>query len=176
MRGPQGILYDSGRSRLFVAQNGSHRVTAYDVTAIVDGESATNILGQGTYTSTASSNVQNGLNDPRGLAFDSFNNRLFVASNGSNRVTVFSTTTMLDGQNADNIIGQSTYSNAYGAVTQNGLNGPVGLAFEGTNRRLFMTDNTNNRLMIYDGSGSSITPSVGGAAAILNNPFFFFGW
>jgi DNA-binding beta-propeller fold protein YncE len=82
---------------------------------------------------------------------------------------------MVSGQNADNIIGQPTYAGTSTASTQNGLSGPIGLAFEGTNRRLFVTDSSNNRLNIYDGSGSNITPS-GGGAVVPSSYFYYFGW
>jgi DNA-binding beta-propeller fold protein YncE len=150
-------------------------VTLYGVSSITDGEAATNVLGQSTYTATASSNAQGGLNDPRGLAYDSTKSRLFVASYGSNRVTVFSTTSMAAGQNADNIIGQPTYASTTAASTQNGLSGPVGLAFDATNRRLFVIDSSNNRLSVYDGSGSNISYGVG-AAPDTRSQFQFLMW
>jgi DNA-binding beta-propeller fold protein YncE len=181
MNGPQGLSYDSARTKLFVAQNGNNRVTVYNVSSITNGQGASNVLGQGTYTATSTSNSQSGMNDPRGLAFDSTNNRLFVANYGSNRVTIYSTSGITNGQNADNIIGQPNYSGTSAASTQNGLSGPVGLAFDSTNRRIFVSDSSNNRLMIYDGSGSSTTQAGGGdpppaAPPKLNSIFFFNDW
>ena len=86
---PMGLAYDSTNSRLFVAQFGDNRVTVYDVANITDGENATNVLGQATFTTNASVTSQSGMFLPDSLAYDTSHSRLFVAEKGSNRVTVY---------------------------------------------------------------------------------------
>ncbi len=107
MSSPQGLAYDATNNRLFVAQNGNHRVSVYAFTgSISNGMSAANILGQATFTASSAATTQVGMSSPQGLAYDATNNRLFVAQSGNHRVSVFDTTTIVDGEDAVNLLGQ----------------------------------------------------------------------
>lgn len=89
---------------------------------------------------------------PEGIACDSVGHRLFVSDSQNNRVLVFNTNlaTMVNGENADFVLGQATFSGASPATTQTGLNQPAGLAYDNANQRLFVVDCFNNRVMVFD--------------------------
>jgi uncharacterized protein YjiK len=159
MNTPSGLAYDSTNNRLFVAESGNSRVTVYDVTAITDGENAINVLGQANFTSSAFATTQAGMSSPRGLAYDSTNNRLFVAESGNNRVTVYDVTAITNGENAINVLGQALFTTSASATTQAGMQAPQALAYDSTNNRLFVVDLNNHRVTIYDAAPPSSTIS-----------------
>jgi DNA-binding beta-propeller fold protein YncE len=155
MSTPYGLAYDSSGNRLFVADSTNNRVTVYNVSSITDGENAVNVLGQLNFTAASSATTQPGVNRPHGLAYDSSGNRLFVADNTNNRVTVYNVSSITDGQNAVNVLGQANFTVGTAANTQAGMNAPGGLAYDSSGNRLFVGGINNARVTVYD--VSSIT-------------------
>ncbi len=153
MNTPNGLAYDDTNNRLFVAQGTSTtsaRVTVYDVTAITDGEDAINVLGQASFTVSTAATTQEGLNLPMGMDYDATNSRLFVVNNGANRVTVYNVATIEDGEAATNVLGQTNFTAATAATTQAGLNVPHDALYDSANNRLFVSDGTSNRVVVYN--------------------------
>lgn len=158
--GAQGLAYDSTRKYLFVSDGANNRVVVYDLNTITDGENAINVLGQPDFVTADLSTSQVGMSATRGLVFDSTNNRLFVSDTGNNRVLVFDVGTITDGENAINVLGQANYTDSATANTQTGLNNPQGLAYDGTNKYLYVVGANNNRVTVYDAQASSISGTV----------------
>lgn len=150
LRNPAGLAYDSAGNRLFVADLTNNRVLVYDVATITNGESAVNVLGQADFVSSGAAATQAGMSAPKGLAYDAANTRLFVANGSNNRVTVYDVASITDGENATKVLGQSNFTNSGTATTQAGMNSPQGLAYDAANTRLFVADNGNNRVVVYD--------------------------
>ncbi len=150
MNAPEELAYDSGNNRLYVADSGNNRVLVYDVAAITNGENAINVLGQSSFTTGTAATTQAGMSGPRGMVYDSVTNRLYVAGAGNNRVTVYDVATITNGENAINVLGQSSFTTSAAATTQAGLSGPRGLAYDRGAKRLFVAGNTNNRVTVYD--------------------------
>jgi DNA-binding beta-propeller fold protein YncE len=150
MTTPYGMAYDTANSRLFVADSGNNRVLVYDVASITNGENAVNVLGQANFTSSTAATTQAGMNSPRGITYDSTNNRLFVSQTGNHRVTVYDVTAITDGENAVNVLGQANFTSGSSATTQAGLSSPYGMAYTSTSSLLFVADSGNNRGIIYD--------------------------
>ncbi len=163
MNSPRGIVYDSVNKRLFVAQ-ANNRVTTYDVAAITDGENAVNVLGQANFTGTSTATTQAGMNNPLGLAYDSASTTLYVAHEGTNRVTLFNVASITDGENAVDVLGQFddsstaiyTKGGANNGPHKLGLSAPAGVALDATNHRLFVSDTTNNRVLVYNLSADNL--------------------
>jgi len=152
LNNPTDILYDSVDGRFFIADSGNNRI-------IITGSSgghitspAIHILGQTIYTTNAISSAQNGMNNPQGISYDSLNKRLFVSDSGNNRVLIFNTltTTIINGENALNVLGQDTYDVNTANTTQNGLSNPVGLIWDNASNNLFVSDSGNNRVLIFN--------------------------
>jgi DNA-binding beta-propeller fold protein YncE len=147
---PRGLAYNSIGNVLYVADTNNNRVIMYDVASIADGENAVNVLGQTDFVSSPAVTSQNGFSSPRGLVYESVSERLFVADNGNHRVLVFDVASLTNGQNASNVIGQTNYFGNTSSTTQAGLNGPVSMSYDPVNTRLYVTQNTANRITVYD--------------------------
>jgi DNA-binding beta-propeller fold protein YncE len=156
MNSPVDVAFDAANNRLFVADRNNYRVTVFDVTpgTIANGENAAYELGQpsgGTaFTTATPATTQSGMNDPRALAYDATNNRLFEADNTNNRVLVYNTAAITNGMNASNVLGQTLFTTATAATTQAGMWAPRAFAYYATNNLLFVCDNANNRVTVFD--------------------------
>lgn len=149
---PRGMALKSISSgkTLFVSDNGNNRVIAYNVSVIANGEAAVNVLGQSIYSTATGATTQGGLNGPKGLAYQSPYDVLFVADSANNRVMIFDVNAINDGENAVEVIGQANYTASTAATTQTGLSGPSGLVFVNSiNATLYIADAANNRIVAY---------------------------
>src|SRR5665213_2008451 len=152
---PEGLDFVATNQRLFVSDRHNNRVLVFDVatSTIANGENASYVLGQSGFTSNIAATSQNGLNGPfGGLAYDPSENRLFATDISNNRVLIFNVapSSIANGENAENVLGQSDFVSSVAATTQNGLDFPLGLAYDPTNNHLFVEDDTNNRILQYD--------------------------
>ena len=150
---PYGITYDTSNARLFVADSLNNRIMIFNIapSTFVNGESASSVLGQSTFTTQVGSSSQSGMSGPWGLAYDASNTRLFVADGANNRVTVFNvaTNTLVNGENASSVLGPSTFTSGYLGPSQSAF-GPSGIAYDPVNRRLFVSDWGNNRILMFN--------------------------
>ena len=110
---------------------------------------ATYALGQADLVSGTPAGGQNGIDDGFGLAYDGDDNLLFVADANLNRVMVFNVATITTGMNAVHVLGQTNFSLGGTALTQSGLSSPQGVAYDGTDHLLFVSDFTNNRVLAF---------------------------
>jgi DNA-binding beta-propeller fold protein YncE len=158
---PQYLALDTAHHLLYVSDEGDNRVMVFSVSTITNGENATYVLGQSSFTTSTAATTQGGMSAPEGLAYDATNQRLFVSDCTNNRVLVFSVSTITNGMNASFELGQASGSNAFKTATANttqaGLSGPQGLAYDSANTRLFVGDaatgtgtSTNNRVMVFN--------------------------
>lgn len=168
MNSPSGLAYDTTTSRLFVAQSGNNRVTVFDLTAIADGQSAVNVLGQTNFSSSSSATTQGGMNTPRGLIYDAASQRLFVAQSGNNRVTTYDVSTITNGKNATHVFGQLDFISGSLAKTQSGLFTPRGIAYDPVNSRLFVAQSGSNRVSVFDALAAAPLASAAGTPVISN--------
>jgi DNA-binding beta-propeller fold protein YncE len=147
---PQALAIDTAGQRLFVADTANHRVMVFDVSIITNGENAVNVLGQANFSTVAAANTQAGMNAPIGLAYDSAGQRLFVAQQSNHRVTVFDVSTITDGENAINVLGQTNFTNSTSAVSAGRFNSPRGIAYHAGTQRLFVGQQSANRITVFD--------------------------
>lgn len=144
--------------RLFVSDRSRNRVLVFNVSGtITNNMAASNVLGQTLFTTGTAAVTQSSVRVPNSLAFDQARQLLFVSQGQSgivHRVSVFDVTSITNGENAVNVLGQSTYTGTTPATTQAGLSSPQGLYFEPTEKFLYVADQGNNRVVVYDLSGS----------------------
>jgi peptidoglycan hydrolase-like protein with peptidoglycan-binding domain len=169
-RNPTDIEYDPATGRLFVSQNGSHRVAIYNIAdGIINGENMIGVLGAAGYGTVINSVAQHTVPGASGLAFDSVNNRLFVSNsistNNRPRIMVFDVATTTNGQNATYVLGQPDFTSSTASRTATGLSRPSFIAFDPVNNRLFVSDETDMRVLMYDvetiTNGESATHVIG---------------
>jgi DNA-binding beta-propeller fold protein YncE len=159
--GPTGVAYDPTSSRLFVADNNNNRVLVFDASTstigatTTYGENAEYVLGQTSFSLKSSAATQSRFYHPYGLSYDPASGRLFVGDVGNNRVLVFDASTSTIGatttygENAEYVLGQTSFSLKSSAATQSGLSGPEGVVYDHALNRLFVADYGNNRVMEY---------------------------
>jgi DNA-binding beta-propeller fold protein YncE len=154
MSGPRGLLHDSTYNRLFVSDSNHNRVLIYNFSGgISDGMAASNVLGQADLTSCATTTCNNiNLSIPYGLAYDSTYNRLFVADSAHNRVLIYNFSGGIsDGMAASNELGQANLTScATTTCNSTNMSGLRSVAYDSTNNRLFVSDYSHHRLLIYD--------------------------
>lgn len=166
--GPQGVAMDATNHRLFVSDMSNNRVLVFNltITNTLEDRVADRVLGQadfkGQTANRGGSATSNTLSLPRGLAYDATHDRLFVVDYGNNRVLVYNTTSIVNGQAADNVLGQPNLNSSSTGTTATSLNNPNGVAFDSTANRLFVADNGNSRVLVFN--TSSI---VDGQAAVV---------
>jgi uncharacterized repeat protein (TIGR01451 family) len=153
--GPIAASYDAANDRLFVADFLNNRVMVFNVSTITDGMNAVNVLGQLNFTASTGSLSQSRMNGPGGVAFDAGNHRLYVSEETNNRVIVYDLASITNGMNATLVIGQPNFTTATAATTQSGMRSPIGITYETTRQRLFVSDFSNNRVLIYNLAGSA---------------------
>ncbi|MFA4890375.1 MAG: NHL repeat-containing protein, partial [Candidatus Paceibacterota bacterium] len=146
----RGLTYDSINQKLFVADSSNSRVMIFDVASITNGEDAVNVLGQTDFISNGVTPTQSGLNYPDGVAYDSTNQRLFVADKFNNRVMIFDVASITNGEDAVNVLGQTDFISNISITTQSGLSSSRDLTYDSINQKLFVADSSNSRVMIFD--------------------------
>jgi sugar lactone lactonase YvrE len=131
------------------------------------------VLGQPNFVDSPFQNSINGLglNGPTAVAIDTtvIPNRLCVADSANNRVLGYkNVTTLMNGGLAGLVIGQPSFkSNGCntGGLSASSLCAPDGVAVDSSGN-LYVTDNTNNRVLEYNGpiAGCGSFPCVGAPA------------
>lgn len=169
---PQALAYDHDNQRLFVADQGNNRVMVFNVdpsvlipnTPATDGPNAIHELGHfpSDYTAQApESNTQHGFDVPDGVTYDGLHKRLFVADAAGIRVMVFNVDpgTITDGEDASNVIGQADYSSTDSGVTANRFTDPEQVEVDMTGERLFVSDTSSNRVMVFNVHPAILVPN-----------------
>jgi hypothetical protein len=155
LNGPNSVFCDG--TRLFVVDTQNHRVLIWNTVPTSNAQAADIVLGQPNMTSN---NANNGglsattLFSPRMVFSDG--TRLFVADYFNNRILVWNSMPTANGQAADFALGQpnltsSTANN--GGRSASTLSGPLGIFSDGT--RLFIADQNNNRILIWNSMPTS---------------------
>ncbi len=148
---PNGLAYDNAGSRLFVADEGNGRVLVFDATTFNNGDPAIAVLGAEDMSDIDFMTVSadNLLSVPS-IAYDAARNRLFATDSGSNRVLVFDVTTVTDGQDATHVLGQVNFTDTISAASDSNFSYPTGVSFDPSKQRLFVSDQNNNRVLVFN--------------------------
>jgi hypothetical protein len=112
---------------LYVADLNNSRVLQFRP-PFSNGMSASLVLGQKDFVSSARVATQSGMEDPAGVTVDS-NGNVFVADQDANRVTEYSPP-LSNGMKAAIVIGQPNFTSSSSGTSQNTLNSPQGIALD----------------------------------------------
>jgi sugar lactone lactonase YvrE len=153
MSAPACVYADAG-GRLWVADRANNRVLRFDNAAgKANGAAPNGVLGQSDYSSTTSGTTASTMSAPWGVSFD-VNGRLWVADRSNSRVLRFdNAATKSNGSDANGVLGQANFTSSTYAKTQNGLGEPRGVTVDAAGR-LFVADEGNTRVMVYDNAGT----------------------
>jgi DNA-binding beta-propeller fold protein YncE len=172
-----GVEYDGSHDRVFVADFDNHRVLVWDLGgAVTEGMAADAALGQqdlstgalnsGCVVGEAGTVNACGLRDPTDMAYDAAGQRLFVVDSSNHRVLVYQLPggAVTTGMAATGVIGQPDLVTATantacgggsaGAVSGCGLFLPNGVSYDAAQQRLFVTDDGNRRVLVFDVSSA----------------------
>lgn len=145
-----GIWTDG--TRLVVVDTGNSRVLIWNTFPTSNGQNADLVLGQQNFTSRNEN--QGGMASASTLAYPfagvySSNNQLFITDSDNNRVLVWNTWPIANGQAADKVIGQPGFVTTTNNLTATGLDYPSGVYLSG--KKLIVTDSDNGRYLVYTG-------------------------
>lgn len=183
MGSPYGLAYDPVSQLLYVSDYVFHRVTVYSTASLSNGENASYVLGQSSFT-TGSANGggsgtnQSGLNSPLGIALDQAAQLLYVADYNNNRVMVFNVApgTIANGENASDELGQPSGGTAFTssghATTQSGMFAPTDISYDANNSRLFVADYANSRVLVFNLAPPNVLSNGMNAANVVGEPNF----
>ncbi len=152
---PVGIAIYNGK--LIIADRLNNRVLIYNSIPTTNNASANVVIGQPDFVHSDvnmgagfSNPSANGIQNPFGLSVS--NGKLLLSDLNNNRVLIFNSIPTTNGASADVVIGQPNFTsrqaNQGGSVAANTING--GQYVEYSNNRLFITDTSNFRLLIYN--------------------------
>ncbi|MBI2037519.1 MAG: putative Ig domain-containing protein [Candidatus Magasanikbacteria bacterium] len=169
---PSGLAFNISRNLLYVADTNNHRVLVYDVTTIVNGQSAVSVLGQPDFISSLKNNCNctiptaNSLNAPGNIVYSKNNNILYVGDGGNARVLAYNVTTIVNGESALSVLGKPDFvtpfvNNPPTAENLNQFLDMGGLAYDDDNKILYVSDSRKHRVLAYD-----VNTIVNGEAAV----------
>jgi sugar lactone lactonase YvrE len=149
MNTPNDVFVDAA-GRLWVAEEGNHRVLRFDNAAgKANGANANGVLGQPNFTSNAAATTQSGMNTPQGVFVDAAG-RLWVADAFNHRVLRFDNAAgKANGANANGVLGQPTFTSNAAATTQSGMLVPGGVFVDAAGR-LWVAEFGNHRVLRFD--------------------------
>lgn len=147
---PSGLAFDDTKNLLYVADRSFNRILVFDTTTINNGENAVKVLGQSGFNSVSESLTASGLSYPQGISLDTNGQRLFVSDEYNTRVLVFDVNEVTNGENAVNVLGQTSFAEANADITQSTFNYPLAVAYYARNDWLFVADSYSNRILVFD--------------------------
>lgn len=150
LENPREVEFDGVSKRLYVADGSNSRVLMFKGTNITNGMAADYVLGQPNFTSRTGGTSRSRMWFATGLAVDTVRSRLFTVEFRNNRALVFDTSTITNGQDALYVLGQQNFTSNMAARTANGMYVPMGAVYDEANNRLFVSDSSNNRILVWD--------------------------
>jgi len=157
---PYGAAID-GSGNLYVADKSNNRVMIWNSPINTNGQAANLVLGQTWFNSNGSGCSTTQYNQPIDVSINT-DGYLFVSDSANNRVLFYSATITSNGQAANQVLGQTNFTDNSAGVSSTKFNNPLGLATNNTTN-LYIADANNNRMMVYT---SQIT-SNGQAASLV---------
>lgn len=158
----------SSTGRFAVGGQGSGRILLYNSVPSVNGASASIVVGKTDFTTSTSGCTQNLCSGFNGVIFSPDGNKLIASDSYNHRVLIWNTIPTTNGQNADVVIGQTSFtSNASGCAADK-FNFPAEMAVTPSGQ-LIIADLYNNRVLVYNK-----IPTTNGASAdlVLGQPNF----
>jgi sugar lactone lactonase YvrE len=140
--------------------------------AQTNGMAATSVLGQTSFTANSSNGggTVSGtvFNSPRDMVIDATTGKLFIIDINNNRVLRYtSVQAQQSGGSAEAVFGQANLTSNGAATTAGGLNGPAGLAIDGSGN-LYIADRSNSRVLRYANAATAASGTT--ATAVFGQP------
>lgn len=164
--GLTALAVDPTTGNLYVADTGNNRVLRFPAPfSNLSRVEPDAVYGQPGFSTGSTATTNNGLNQPRGVAFDAGGN-LWIADTGNHRVVRYPASVLNNATQpaADLVIGQKDFlsgtANAGGQISASGFDTPIGLAFDAQNS-LYVADFNNTRVLRFAAPLSSGMAATG---------------
>ena len=170
---PRSLVIDPIHHHLFESEGQlNNRILVFDLdnSNRLTDSTADHVIGQTDFAGTSAATTASGFSSPQQMAFNAASSTLFVADYTNNRVMIFDVSNITtNGMSAINVFGQTDFTSATSGHTTSTLYRPNGVSFDSVNKRLFVTDNLNNRIMVFD---TNTTTNGGPAINVLGQTNF----
>ena len=170
-----GAIVDSSTGRFFTVDMFANRilVTDGDPEHLASFPSADIVIGQPDFNSTRRGLGPNRLGAISGRQLDQANQRLFVSDGPNNRVLIFDVHPERLGNEprAVDVIGQDDFESRDAGTGPSAFTRPGGLAYDPVQERLFVADNGNNRVLVFDADPDNPN-AFDEAIAVMGQPDF----
>ena len=180
---PGTLVVDHVNQRLFLVDNStghSHpgvgsQIMVFDIRPdhIETGQAVIAILGQPDAETKTIGLAANHTGRRLGLAIDEETQRLFAADGMNNRVLVFDVRpeNLRTGMDAFLVLGQEDFTSEEPGLSANKFRRPSGLAYDRNNHRLFVSDNGNRRVLVFD-ARPEVLENFAAARDVMGQPDF----
>ena len=149
LNSPSDVFFDRINQRLYIADTGNNRVLIYTSTINMNNQGADLVLGQNNFTSSTPFVGQSSMASPSGVSVNTGNNAVAVADRDNNRVLVWNGLPTNNGQAADYVLGQSSFTGSSFGTSQSLLHTPKSVAYDSNSGYLYAADSDNNRVLIW---------------------------
>ncbi len=170
-----GAAVDEAGQRLFVPDSPNNRVLVFDIRpdVLTNDPRAVDVIGQPDFESRDPGIGPSGLRGPGSVAYDPVFERLFVSDAGNNRILIFDADPDNPEalENAVAVMGQPDFMSRAPRESLDQLEAES-LAYDYENHRLFIAEDLEHRIMVYDAHPDR----VGGPAtaiAVIGQPDAF---
>ncbi len=169
MSSPNGIFADAF-GRVWIADSVNNRVLRFDnAAAKSNGANADGVLGQAGFNSHVSGLAANKMYEPFGITGDA-SGRIYVADSENYRVLRFDNAAAKpNNANADAVLGQTNFTGNPPGLSASKMGYVTGVAAD-ANGRLYVSDYTHNRVLIFNNAGN--LPNGAAADNVLGQPDF----
>jgi hypothetical protein len=154
--GPESAFITA--DKLLIADSLNNRVLIFDSIPAANGAAADVVLGQTDFTSNGSGTSASTLRNPTDVWSDG--TRVIVSDAGNNRILIWNTFPTANGQPADVVVGQSTFTSGGAGTAADRFNRQWNFTASAVTNQLFVTDLDNHRVLIFN-----TIPTANGAAA-----------
>lgn len=167
-------VFSEDDGTLWVADLNNRRVLRYDnAAAKANGANADGVLGKADFVTNTIDLAQNRTGGISGVSVDD-NGRLYVSDINNNRVLWWDNAkTLANGANADGVLCQPNYTSGGAGLSQTQVSSPRMVSITPDGRFLSVSDDDNNRILIYYNPGLGI--GLVNATYVFGQPDFITG-
>jgi len=149
---PVGVEFDPTTDYLYVNDYNNNRVMVYDLTlGITNNMAASFVIGQSDFLNINVGSDAIGFGYNPDIAVDTERQLVFIIDQYSNRIMVFDVSGgITNGMAASHVLGQPDLSTYTPNTTIDGLSQPGSVYYDATTKQLFVGDQLNRRVVVYD--------------------------